>query len=372
MKIVLFLLLITYIFTVDATTATLDLTQGQSLTVGTAGTVKITVIANGDMTLKSLTNLVLKKNEDTTTIELTCTFDEAYSFAEEALTKEVTCSTNAPQSAGTYKLAAAASATIGGTSDGTNSLDSVTFSIANEPNSLSITQTVVEEDPCNGKEQTACTGTCTWNSATSKCVTADVQEDPCNGKEQTACTGTCTWNSATSKCVTADVQEDPCNGKEQTACTGTCTWNSATSKCVTADVQEDPCDGKAQTACTGTCTWNSATSKCVTADVQEDPCNGKAQTACTGTCTWNSATSKCVTADVQEDPCDGKEQTACTGTCTWNSATSKCVTAGSDTGSNSGSSTNQGSGSGTDEGSGSDSSGFLKLSVFICLFVLFL
>ena len=248
MKIVLFLLLITYIFTVDATTATLDLTQGQSLTVGTAGTVKITVIANGDMTLKSLTNLVLKKNEDTISIELTCTFEEAYSFADEALTKEVTCSTNAPQSAGTYKLAAAASATIGGTSDGSNPITGVTFSIANEPNSLSITQTVVEEDPCDGKEQTACTGTCTWNSATSKCVTADVQEDPCNGKEQTACTGTCTWNSATSKCVTA----------------------------------------------------------------------------------------------------------------------------GSDTGSNSGSSTNQGSGSGTDEGSGSDSSGFLKLSVFICLFVLFL
>ena len=74
------------------------------------------------MTLKNLTNLILQKTGDTTTIELTYTFDEAYSFIDEALTKEVTCSTDVPQSAGTYTIVAAASATIGDTSDGSNSI----------------------------------------------------------------------------------------------------------------------------------------------------------------------------------------------------------------------------------------------------------
>ena len=112
------------------------------------------------MTLKSLTNLILQKTGDTTTIELTYTFDEAYSFIDEALTKEVTCSTDVPQSAGTYTIVAAASATIGDTSDGSNSIIGVTFSIVNEPKTLSIIQIVVEEDPCDGKAQSACTGTC--------------------------------------------------------------------------------------------------------------------------------------------------------------------------------------------------------------------
>ena len=275
MKIVLFLLLITYIFTAGASEVTLDLTQGQELTVGTAGSVKITVVADGEMTLKSLTNLVLKKKEDTTTIELTCTLDEAVTFTDGALTKEVSCSAAKPTSAGDYILAKGASGNIGGTSDGNTALE-VPFSIVSEPKTLSIK----------------------------------------------------------------------------------------------AAAEVDPCDGKTQNACTGSCSWNADTSKCVTAAAEVDPCDGKTQNACTGTCTWNADTSKCVTAAAEVDPCDGKTQNACTGTCTWNSTTSKCVTAGSGSGGNSGSGTGN-SGSGTGEGSESDSR-FLKLSVFICLFVLFL
>ena len=231
MKIVLFLLLITYIFTADASAATLDLKQGQSLTVGRAGTVTIVVSAVGDMSLKSISGLVLQDTSDNSkTIALTCTFDTAATFSESVTSNEVTCSTAAPESAGSYKLAATGSGISA--SDGSETL-SATFSVVNEPKTLSITA-AVEVDPCNGKAQNACTGTCTWNSATSKCVTAEVEVDPCDGKAQNACTGSCSWNTATSKCVTAEVEVDPCDGKTQNACTGTCTWNSTTSKCVTA------------------------------------------------------------------------------------------------------------------------------------------
>ena len=247
MKIVLFLLFITYIYTNGATTATLDLKEGQSLTVGTAGTVTIAVVANGDMSLKSITGLVLQKTDDTSkTIALTCSFDNVVTFSDSDATKEVTCSTAEPEIAGSYKLAEVSSGSIVG-NDGSSDISTVTFSVVTESKTLSIT-----------------------------------------------------------------------------------------------------------------------------AKVEVDPCDGKAEAACTGTCRWNSATSKCVTAEVEVDPCDGKAEAACTGTCSWNSATSKCVTAGSGTGEGSGSGTNEGSGSGTNEGSGSDSSGFLKLSAFICLFVLFL
>ena len=171
MKIVLFLLLITYIFTTGATTATLDLTEGQSLTVGTAGRVTISVTANGDMSLKSLTGLVLQNTDDTSkTIALTCTFDNVVTFSESELSKEVTCSTAEPEIAGSYKLAEVSSGSIVG-NDGSSDITTVTFSVIAESKTLSITAEV-EVDPCDGKAEAACTGTCRWNSATSKCVTA--------------------------------------------------------------------------------------------------------------------------------------------------------------------------------------------------------
>ena len=183
MKIVLFLLLITYIFTTGATTATLDLTEGQSLTVGTAGRVTISVTANGDMSLKSLTGLVLQNTDDTSkTIALTCTFDNVVTFSESELSKEVTCSTAEPEIAGSYKLAEVSSGSIVG-NDGSSDITTVTFSVIAESKTLSITAEV-EVDPCDGKAQAACTGSCSWNSATSKCVTAG------SGKGEGSGTGT--------------------------------------------------------------------------------------------------------------------------------------------------------------------------------------
>ena len=102
MKIVIFLLLITYIFTAPST-VTLDLKENQELTVGTAGSVIVVVTADDAMTLTALSNILLKKSDDaSTTIALTCTISTP---AANTVT-EVTCSTPAPTTAGTYNLAA--------------------------------------------------------------------------------------------------------------------------------------------------------------------------------------------------------------------------------------------------------------------------
>ena len=101
MKIVIFLLLITYIFAAP-TTITLDLKENQELTVGTAGSVIVVVTANEAMTLKALSNILLKKSDDATTIALTCSI----STPDAKTVTEVTCTTPAPTTAGTYNLAA--------------------------------------------------------------------------------------------------------------------------------------------------------------------------------------------------------------------------------------------------------------------------
>ena len=101
MKIVIFLLLITYIFTAPST-VTLDLKENQELTVGTAGSVIVVVTANEEITLSALSNILLKKSDDATTIALTCTIGTP---AAKTVT-EVTCSSAAPTTAGTYNLAA--------------------------------------------------------------------------------------------------------------------------------------------------------------------------------------------------------------------------------------------------------------------------
>ena len=101
MKIVIFLLLITYIFTAPST-VTLDLKENQELTVGTAGSVIVVVTANEEITLSALSNILLKKSDDATTIALTCTIGTP---AANTVT-EVTCSSAAPTTAGTYNLAA--------------------------------------------------------------------------------------------------------------------------------------------------------------------------------------------------------------------------------------------------------------------------
>ena len=102
MKIVIFLLLITYIFTAPSSVS-LDLKENQSLTVGTAGSVIVVVTADEAITLTALSNILLKKNDDETkTITLTCTINTP---ASKTVT-EVTCTTSAPTTAGTYNLVA--------------------------------------------------------------------------------------------------------------------------------------------------------------------------------------------------------------------------------------------------------------------------
>jgi len=93
------------------TTITLDLKNGQTLTVGTAGTVIVQVTADNAMSLSALSNLVLKSTTGETTIELTCSFTTPVSCTANTA-KEVTCKVAAPTTAGTYKLAAVTDKTI--------------------------------------------------------------------------------------------------------------------------------------------------------------------------------------------------------------------------------------------------------------------
>ena len=125
MKIVIFLLLITYIFTVPSTVS-LDLKEDQSLTVGTAGSVIVVVTADEAITLTALSNILLKKNDDDTkTITLTCTINTP---ASKTVT-EVTCTTSAPTTAGTYNLVADGSISMTATY-GTDTPVSATTTIA--------------------------------------------------------------------------------------------------------------------------------------------------------------------------------------------------------------------------------------------------
>ena len=133
MKIVIFLLLISYIFT-QLTTITLDLKESQSLTVGTAGSVIVVVTANEAITLTALSNILLKKSDDeSTTIALTCTIGTP---AEKTET-EVTCSTAAPTTAGTYNLAADVSIQITAT-DSESEEVSVVPTLADSPKTLTV------------------------------------------------------------------------------------------------------------------------------------------------------------------------------------------------------------------------------------------
>ena len=106
MKSFIFLLLITYTFTGEPSTITLDLKASQTLRVGTAGTVIVQVTANDAMSLSALSNLVLKTTTGETTIVLTCTIASAIDCTANTAA-DVTCNAAAPTTAGTYKLAPA-------------------------------------------------------------------------------------------------------------------------------------------------------------------------------------------------------------------------------------------------------------------------
>ena len=133
MKIVIFLLLITYIFTAPSS-VTLDLKDNQELTVGTAGSVIVVVTADDTMTLTALSNILLKKSDDaSTTIALTCTIA---SPAENTVT-EVTCSTTAPATAGTYNLAADGTISMTATDSGSATV-TVSPTVAASPKPLTV------------------------------------------------------------------------------------------------------------------------------------------------------------------------------------------------------------------------------------------
>ena len=133
MKIVIFLLLISYIFTAP-TTITLDLKESQSLTVGTAGSVIVEVTANEAITLTALSNILLKKSDDeSTTISLTCTIGTP---AANTVT-EVTCSTAAPTTAGTYNLAADGTISMTATDSGSATV-TVSPTVAASPKPLTV------------------------------------------------------------------------------------------------------------------------------------------------------------------------------------------------------------------------------------------
>ena len=135
MKIVIFLLLITYIFATGPTSVTLDLQAGQSLTVGTAGSVIVVVTADEAMTLTALSNILLKKSDDeSTTIVLTCTIDSPAANTE----TEVTCSTAAPTTAGSYKLAAASESISMTATYGEGTTVAVTPTVAASPQTLTV------------------------------------------------------------------------------------------------------------------------------------------------------------------------------------------------------------------------------------------
>ena len=115
MKSFIVLLLISYIFTQDPTSVTLDLKGSQTLTTRDRQ-VKLTVTADKAITLSGLTNLVLQSTEDpSSTISLTCE-NLAASCAADTAT-EVTC-TVASLTAGSYKLAS--SGAISMTATGAN------------------------------------------------------------------------------------------------------------------------------------------------------------------------------------------------------------------------------------------------------------
>ena len=133
MKIVIFLLLITYIFTAPSS-VTLDLKDNQELTVGTAGSVIVVVTADDTMTLTALSNILLKKSDDaSTTIALTCTIA---SPAENTVT-EVTCSTTAPATAGTYNLAADGTISMTATDSGSATV-TLSPTVAASPKPLTV------------------------------------------------------------------------------------------------------------------------------------------------------------------------------------------------------------------------------------------
>ena len=187
-------------------------------------------------------------------------------------------------------------------------------------------------------------------------------DDACVGKPNSQCTSAngCTWTK------TADANcANQCSTLEQGQCATPCSWSSAacTKKTFT-------CTELTNAQCTDTtthanelCTWTGEqdTGSCGDANID---CESKNEGDCTtaaNTCIWTPAT--CSLSGT--DTCIGSTENACTGSCVWTPEAGTCATTGGDSGS--------GTASGTDEGSESDSSGFLNLSVFICvLFILFL
>ena len=206
-------------------------------------------------------------------------------------------------------------------------------------------------------------------------------DDACVGKAKSQCTSAngCTWTkSADANCA------NKCSTLEQNQCTSPCSWKAGT-----CTKKTFTCTGKTNAECTATdthadefCTWSGTPEEGTCGDSATLDCASKDGTACNtavNTCDWTPATP--ATCELSgTDTCTTKEEGDCTGTCTWTEEAGTCATTGGgsgsgtggDSGSGNGSGSGSGSGSGTGEGSGSDSSGFLNLSVFICLFILFL
>ena len=198
-------------------------------------------------------------------------------------------------------------------------------------------------------------------------------EDSCADKQKSQCTSTngCTWTKTTdAKC------ENQCSTLAEGQCTSPCSW-TVTGTCTKKTFD---CTNLDNTACTDSsthadefCTWTGEVADGSCGDSTTLDCASKDQSGCTtaaNTCTWNAGEGTCGLSGT--DTCISLTENTCTGSCAWTDEIGTCASSGGGSGSGSGSGTGEGSGSGTSEGSGSDSSGFLKLSVFICLFVLFL
>ena len=187
-------------------------------------------------------------------------------------------------------------------------------------------------------------------------------DDPCASHTKTDCasdtTNNCKWTktkdaSCTNKCSTYTTSA---------TCTSPCTWSqtkaaSCSKKPFTcANLNADACKNK-ETHADEFCEWDETEEEC--GDNEELNCSNNDESACTtaaNTCTWTAAQGTCSLSGT--DACTSKAQAQCTESCVWAEETGKCAKETPDS-----------SGGNPSE---TDSSEFLKISVFICLFIFFL
>ena len=263
---------------------------------------------------------------------------------------------------------------------------------------ITITYCEGEEDTCANKLEHQCTSEngCRWTKKDAYC------ENRCSELKAGSCVSPCQWLGRTIPICGKDFYfSSPCSDlKSKDECDTqnvVCEWDESNSKC-----QAFVCNTKNEEYCNGICSWNPSGNEgngacvnldCSTKDNREN-CNA------VPICMWTSSTEN-YCGYKGEDPCINKEQNECIDGCRFIDETWECAKI-SDTG-DSGSETsedsegesedsgskdsegesedsgikdsegeNDDSGSRISGGSVSDSNGFLKLSIFICLFVFFL